>query len=75
MNTSSLLLAVAMVTLYFFLWIGAPILLVGWLRSRRQEAIQRQIALGITLIRLGHWIVGQSSPAPGTPIGLRQARS
>jgi hypothetical protein len=45
MNTSSLLLAVAMVTLYFFLWIGAPILLVGWLRSRRQEAIQRQIAL------------------------------
>ena len=75
MNTSSLLLAVAMVTLYFFLWIGAPILLVGWLRSRRQEAIQRQIALGIALIRLGHWIVGQSSPAPGTPIGLRQARS
>jgi len=75
MNTSSLLLAVATVTLYFFLWIGAPILLVGWLRSRRQEAIQRQIALGIALIRLGHWIVGQSSPTPGTPIGLRQARS
>ena len=45
MNTSSLLLAVAMVTLYVFLWIGAPILLVGWFRSRRQEATQRQIAL------------------------------
>ena len=45
MNTSSLLLAAAMVTLYVFLWIGAPILLVGCLRSRRQEAIQRQIAL------------------------------
>ena len=45
MNTSSLLLAVAMVALYVFLWIGAPILLLGWLRSRRQEAIQRQIAL------------------------------
>ncbi|HEX7512126.1 MAG TPA: hypothetical protein VF464_02040 [Candidatus Methylomirabilis sp.] len=45
MNPSSLLLAVAMVTLYVFLWIGAPILLVGWLRSRRQEAIQRQIKL------------------------------
>ena len=45
MNPGSLLLAVAMVALYVFLWIGAPILLVGCLRSRRQEAIQRQIAL------------------------------
>ena len=45
MNPGSLLLAVAMVTLYVFVWIGAPILLVGWLRSRRQETIQRQIAL------------------------------
>jgi hypothetical protein len=45
MNPSSLLLAAAMVALYVFLWIGAPILLLGWLRSRRQEAIQRQIAL------------------------------
>ena len=45
MDPSSLLLAVAMITLYVFLWIGAPILLVGWLRSRRQETIQRQIAL------------------------------
>jgi hypothetical protein len=45
MNPSSLLLAVALVTLYVFLWIGAPILLLGWLRSRRQEAIQRQIKL------------------------------
>jgi len=31
--------------------------------------------LGMALIRLGHWIMGQSSPTPGTPIGLRQARS
>ena len=45
MNPSSLLLAAAMVALYVFLWIGAPILLLGWLRSRRQEAIQHQIAL------------------------------
>jgi hypothetical protein len=45
MNPSSLLSAVAMVAVYVFLWIGAPILLLGWLRSRRQEAIQRQIAL------------------------------
>jgi len=158
MNPSSLLLAVAIVALYVFLWIGAPILLRGWLRSRRQEAIQRQIALtdaidarlgpivspvvtkplwglwrvriarpltrpapvgsmfiedyamllmarermeetlgsaeqrrafrsaeaphrltrvrlGIALIRLGHWMIRQSSPTPGTPIGLRQAQS
>jgi hypothetical protein len=45
MNPSSLLLAAAIVALYVFLWIGAPILLLGWLRSRRQEAIQRQVAL------------------------------
>ncbi len=45
MNPSSLLLAVAIVALYVFLWTGAPILLVGWLRSRRRDAIQRQIAL------------------------------
>jgi hypothetical protein len=31
--------------------------------------------LGMALIRLGHWIMGQSSPTPGTPIGLRQAQS
>jgi hypothetical protein len=45
MNPSSLLSAVAMVAVYVFLWIGAPILLLGWLRSRRQEAVQRRIAL------------------------------
>ena len=45
MNPSSLPLAAAMVTLYVFLWIGAPTLLVGWLRSRRQEAIRYQMAL------------------------------
>ena len=45
MNPSSLPLAAAMVTLYVFLWIGAPILLVGWLRSRRHETIRHQIAL------------------------------
>ncbi|MCX5735218.1 MAG: hypothetical protein NTW68_12950 [candidate division NC10 bacterium] len=31
--------------MYLFLWIGTPILLLDWFRSRRQEAIQRQIAL------------------------------
>jgi hypothetical protein len=44
---------------------------------RLAEAPHRstRIRLGIALIRLGHWIMGQSSPAPGTPLGLRQARS
>jgi hypothetical protein len=45
METSHLLLAVAVVTLYVFVWIGAPILLADWYRSRRQEAVRRQIAL------------------------------
>jgi hypothetical protein len=31
--------------------------------------------LGMALVRLGHRIMGQSSPTPGTPIGLRQAQS
>ena len=31
--------------------------------------------LGMALIRLGHWIMGQSSPTPGTQIGLRPAQS
>ena len=44
---------------------------------RLAEAPHRstRIRLGIALIRLGHWIMGQSSPTPGTPLGLRQARS
>ena len=65
MNPSSLLLAVAMVALYVFLWIGAPILLVGWLRSRRQVAIQRQIALTDAIdARLGPIV----SPAVTKPL-------
>ncbi len=31
--------------LFVFLWIGGPMVLLGWLRNRRQEAIRRQIAL------------------------------
>ena len=44
---------------------------------RAAEAPHRsaRIRLGTALIRLGHWIMGQSSPTPGTPIGLRPARS
>jgi hypothetical protein len=39
------LLGMAVVSLLAFLWIGAPILLTTWLRKRRQEATQWQIAL------------------------------
>ncbi len=44
---------------------------------RLAEAPHRstRIRLGTALIRLGHWIMGRSSPPPGTPIGLRPARS
>jgi hypothetical protein len=31
--------------------------------------------LGMALVRLGHWIMGHPTPAPGSPIGLPQAQS
>jgi hypothetical protein len=45
METGFVLLGVAAVSLFGFLWIGAPILLTAWIRSRRHEAAARQIAL------------------------------
>ena len=45
MGTVQSLLGMAVVSLLAFLWIGAPILLTTWLRKRRQEAAQWQIAL------------------------------
>ena len=30
--------------------------------------------LGTALVRLGHWIMKHPSPAPGSPIELRQAQ-
>ncbi len=36
---------VVVVSLYVMLWIGGPMLLMDWLRNRRQETIKRQIAL------------------------------
>jgi len=44
---------------------------------RLAEAPHRSMRarLGMALIRLGHRIMGQSSPTPGTPIGLRRAQS
>jgi hypothetical protein len=35
----------AVVPLYALLWIGGPIVLTNWLRTRRQETIKRQVAL------------------------------
>lgn len=34
-----------------------------------------RVRLGMAFIRLGHWLLGRPSPAPETPIGLRQAQS
>ena len=74
MNPSGLLLAVAIVALYVFLWIGAPILLLGWLRSRRQEAIQRQIALTEAIdARLGPIVSPVVTKPPWSPWRVRIA--
>lgn len=45
MGTVQTLLGMAVASLLAFLWIGAPILLTTWLRKRRQETTQWQIAL------------------------------
>ena len=44
------------------------------LRLAKAPHRSTRIRLGTALIRLGHWIMGQSSPTPGNSIGLRQAR-
>ncbi len=45
------------------------------LRLARGPRRPARVSLGMALVRLGHWLQGQRSPAPGTPIGLRQAQS
>jgi hypothetical protein len=45
METGFVLLGAAAVSLFGFLWIGAPIILTARFRNRRQEVISRQIAL------------------------------
>ena len=47
-------------------------------RALRLAEAPRQsirVRLGIALVRLGHWMMGQYTPTPRTPIGLHQARS
>ena len=47
-------------------------------RALRLAEAPRQsirVRLGIALVRLGHWMMGQYAPTPRTPIGLHQARS
>jgi hypothetical protein len=34
-----------------------------------------RVRLGIALVWLGHWMMGQYVSTPRTPLGLRQARS
>jgi len=45
MDTVLTWLGVAVVSLYGLLLVGGPMVLLDWFRSRRQEAIRRQIAL------------------------------
>jgi hypothetical protein len=45
METGFVLLGAAAVSLFGFVWIGAPILLITWVRNRRREIANRQIAL------------------------------
>lgn len=48
------------------------------LRALRLVRAPRQttrVRVGMALVRFGHWIMGQPTAAPGTPIALRQAQS
>ncbi len=45
MGIGLILLGMLVFWLFVFLWIGGPMILMGWLQNRRQEAIRRQIAL------------------------------
>jgi hypothetical protein len=45
------------------------------LRLARPPRRSRRIRLGMALVRLGHWVQGQPSPTPGTPIGPLRAQS
>jgi hypothetical protein len=45
------------------------------LRLARTPRRPARVRLGMALVRFGHWIMGQPSPAPQVPIGLRQAQS
>ena len=45
------------------------------LRLARRPCRPARLRLGMALVQFGHWIMGQYSPAPETPIGLRQTQS
>jgi hypothetical protein len=45
------------------------------LRLARTPRRPARVRLGMALVRFGHWIMGQPSPAPQAPIGLRQTQS
>ncbi len=45
MGIGLMLLGMLVFWLFVFLWIGGPMILMGWLQNRRHEATRRQIAL------------------------------
>ncbi len=45
------------------------------LRPARAPRQTTRVRLGMALVRFGHWIMGQPSAAPRTPIALRQVQS
>jgi hypothetical protein len=72
MGIPPILLGMLLVSVYAFLWIGIPILLITWVRRRREEAIRLQIALTDAI----HWELGAiASPVVENPLwGPRQVR-
>jgi hypothetical protein len=45
------------------------------LRLARAPRLPVRVRLGMILVRIGHWIMGQSCPVPRAPIGLRHSQS
>ena len=45
------------------------------LRLARGPRRPMRVRLGMILVRIGHWIMGQSCPVPRAPLGLRQTQS
>ena len=45
------------------------------LRLARPPRPPSRVLLGMALVRLGHWIMGQASMAPGSPMSPRQTQS
>lgn len=44
-------------------------------RPGRPPRRSARVRLGMALVRLGHWIMGESLPGPGSALGIGQAGS